>query len=199
VNFRGRQCLKDYAILRLDTRLPHSLDVFYDGLPTRQYLPELSWAEEATKIGFLQFGIPVKKRGRMSGVTYGNIAGIHAVLKSAGQAGIRREFWALPGLLSRSSYEFANRGDLGSLVWTADGQAVGVVIAGWASLSNEVRAIVPPGYLVGKNILFPRTEEGGINFKEMMAFVVARPLCPVQSFEMILEDLESDYELYVSY
>ena len=198
MNFRGRQYLKGYAILKVDTRLPHSLDVFYDGLPTRQYPPELSWTEEATKIGSLQFGIPVKKRGRMSGVTYGNIAGIHAVLKSAGQAGNRREFWALPGLLSRSSYEFANRGDLGSLVWTANGQ-VGVVIAGWASLSYGVRAVVPPGHWVGKNILFPRTEEGGINFKERMAFVVARPLCPVQSFEMILEDLESDYELYVPY
>ena len=199
VEFRGRQCLRDYAILRLDGRYPDNSDVFYDPLPTNGYLAEIQWSAEADSVGNLQYDVQVKKRGAVTGVTYGIVAGVHGVLKSAGESAVRKEFWVLPEALSSSLYEFADKGDSGALVWTKDGEAVGVVIAGWTAAFEGVRAVILPNlFWDTKNIPFPRDEEGRIDFKGLLSFAVTRPLVLIESFEMILEDIaESNYQLYV--
>jgi hypothetical protein len=197
VDFCGRRCLQDYALLRLHSRLPDSIDRICDPLPPRGYLAELNWAKEPITVGSLRYDIQVKKRGASTGVTYGVIAGVYGVLKAGGAAAARKEFWAL---LSTSLYQFGDRGDSGSLVWTKDGEAVGIIIAGWTVMFDKpaVRAaILPNRYWDTKNIPFFRDEEGNIDFKELMSFVVSRPLCLIESLEMVLHDIGGDYQLWV--
>jgi hypothetical protein len=200
VEFRGRRCLRDYAILRLDGRYPDTGDVFYDPLPSQSYLSQIQWSAEADSVGTLQFDDQVKKRGAATGVTYGIVAGVHGVVKSAGEGAVRKEFWVLPEVLSATSYEFADKGDSGALVWTRDGEAVGVVIAGWTAAFEGVRAVISPnGFWDTQNIPFPR-DAGRVDVKELLYHAVTRPLVLIESFEMILEDLadlESDYQLYI--
>jgi hypothetical protein len=183
----------------LDGRYQDNSDVFYDPLPTNGYLAEIQWSAEADSVGNLQYDVQVKKRGAVTGVTYGIVAGVHGVLKSAGESAVRKEFWVLPEALSSSLYEFADKGDSGALVWTKDGEAVGVVIAGWTTAFEGVRAVILPNlFWDTKNIPFPRDEEGRIDFKGLLSFAVTRPLVLIESFEMILEDIaESNYQLYV--
>ena len=200
LNFGGRRCLQDYALLKLSSRLPDSDDLIEDPLPPRGYLAESEWAKEAITVGSLKYDIQVKKRGCATGVTYGIIAGVHGVLKAGGAKTARKEFWALPEALSTSLYHFGDRGDSGSLVWTKEGEAVGIIIAGWTATfdKSSVRAVIlPNGYWDTKNIPFFRDEEGNIDFTELMSFVVYRPLCLVQSLEMVLHDIGGDYQLWV--
>ena len=161
-------------------------------------MAEIQWSAEADSVGNLQYDVQVKKRGAATGVTYGIVAGVYGVLKSAGEGAVRKEFWVLPEALS-TSHEFADKGDSGALVWTKDGEAVGVVIAGWTAAFEGVRAVILPNlFWDTKNIPFPRDEEGRIDFKGLLSFAVTRPLVLIESFEMILEDIaESNYQLYV--
>ena len=163
VDVFGRRCLQDYALLRLHSRLPDSLDRISDPLPPKGYLSELEWAKEPITVGPLRYDIQVKKRGAATGVTYGIIAGVHGVLKAGGAATSRKEFWALPEAPSTSLYGFGDHGDSGSVVWTKDGEAVGIVIAGWAAMFDKppVRAaILPNGYWDTKNIPFFEMRRG---------------------------------------
>src|SRR5947207_7605493 len=70
------------------------------------------------------------KRGWSTGVTYGIIAGVYSVMRHL-NTGIRREFWVLLEDKSMTLWQFSEKGDSGALVWTSDGKAVGMVIAGW--------------------------------------------------------------------
>jgi hypothetical protein len=107
-------------------------------------------------------------------LTYGIIAGVHGVLKAGGAATARKEFWALPETLSTRLYPFGDRGDLRSLVWTNDGEAVGIIIASWTVMFDKLpvlAAILPNRYWDTKDIPFFRDEEGNINFKELMKYI----------------------------
>jgi hypothetical protein len=198
VDFEGRRCLLDYALLRLESRFPSSIDRIEDLLP-RGYLGELDWENDPSTVGRLRYDIRVKKRGRATGATYGIIAGVYGVYKSRRELA-RREFWALPEALSTSLYEFAEHGDSGSLVWTNDGEAVGIVISGWTVAFDRPQlhaAILRNGYWDTKNIPFFRDEEGNIDFTGLLTHVVSRPLCLIESLEMVLEDMGDGYELWV--
>ena len=115
IDYGGRRYLLDYALLRLDSRFPHSTDRIMDSWPSKGYLAEFAWENDATSVGPLRYDIRVKKRGCATGVTFGIIAGVYGVYKSQPQQA-RREFWALPEALSTSMYEFGDRGDSGALV-----------------------------------------------------------------------------------
>ena len=69
------------------------------------------------------------RRGRSSGATYGIVAGMLAVMRHS-DTGLRREFWVLLEEKLSTLWQFSERGDSGAQVWTVDGQAVGMVIAG---------------------------------------------------------------------
>jgi hypothetical protein len=162
-------------------------------------LAELNWEDEATTVGPLRYDIHVKKRGCATGVTYGIIAGVYGVLKAGGIKTARKEFWALPEALSTSMYCFGDHGDSGSLVWTKDGEAVGIIIAGWTVMFDKPplhAAILPNRYWNTKNIPFLRDEEGNTDFNELMSFVVHRPICLIESLEMVLRDIGDDYQLW---
>jgi hypothetical protein len=198
IDYNGRRCLRDYALLNLIDRFPQ-VHVQTDDLPEKGYLKEIVWKNDASSIGELQWDIRVKKRGRTTGVTYGIIAGVHGVMKSS-RGGPRREFWALPEALSTSLYEFADKGDSGSLVWTDEGVAVGIIIAGWIAMFEHppVQAVILPNrYWDTKNIPFFRHEDGSIDFTGLLVHTVSRPLSLVESFKMVIDDVGSGYKLWV--
>ena len=198
VDYNGRRCLKDYALLNLFDHVPRP-HMRRDDLPEKGYLKEISWENDASRVDELQWDIHVKKRGRTTGVTYGIIAGVHGVMKSS-KGGPRREFWALPEALSTSLYAFSDRGDSGSLVWTNDGVAVGIIIAGWTATFEHppVQALIlPHRYWDTKNIPFFRNEDGSIDFTGLLMHTVSRPLSLVQSFKMVIDDVGSGYKLWV--
>jgi hypothetical protein len=200
VDYRGRRCFQDYALLRLDHRMPNELEKFHDPTPTDGHLSGITWASEANSVGRLRYDIHVKKRGAATGVTWGIIAGVYGVLKSEGDEKARKEYWALPEKLSTTMYEFGAPGDSGSLVWSDKGEAVGIIIAGWCPMFDNPAlhaVILPNRYWDTKNIPFPRDGEGNIDFNGLMSFVVYRPLCLIESLEMVLEDVGGDYQLYV--
>jgi hypothetical protein len=89
--FESRFCLLDYALCKLDSRIPDREDSFYDPLPDRGFLMSLDWASDATHIGRLKMDKYVMKRGRSSGATYGIVAGVHSVMRHA-DTGTRREY-----------------------------------------------------------------------------------------------------------
>ena len=96
-------------------------------------------------------------------------------------------------------YCFGDHGDSGSLVWTKDGEAVGIIIAGWTVMFNKPRLhaiVLPNRYWDNKNIPFFRDEEGIIDFKELTSFAVYRPICLIESLEMVLRDIGGDYQLW---
>lgn len=133
-------------------------DEQFDELPEKGYLKEIIWENDASSISELNWDIHVKKRGRTTGVSYGIIAGVQGIMKSS-QGGPRRESWALPEALSTSLYEFSNKGDSGTLVWTDKGVAVGMIIASWTTAFEDspVKAVIlQNGYWDTKNIPFFR-------------------------------------------
>ena len=198
VDYNGRRCLRDYALLNLIDRLPEA-HVEDDESPEEGYLKEIVWENDASSIAELQWDIHVKKRGRSTGVTYGIIAGVHGVMKSS-EGGPRREFWALPEALCRSLYAFSDKGDSGALVWTDKGAAVGIIIAGWTALFEQppiMAVVLPNDYWGTKNIPFFRHEDGSIDFMGLLKFAVSRPLSLVESFKMVLDHVDSDYKLWV--
>lgn len=156
IDYNGRRCLRDYALLKLIDHLP---GVYMDvERPEKGYLEEIDWKKEPLSVAELQWDMHVKKRGRSTGVTYGIIAGVHGVMKSSAD-GPRREYWALPEAPSTSLYEFSNKGDSGALVWTDKGDAVGIIIAGWTALFERppvMAVVLPNGYWDTKNIPFFR-------------------------------------------
>jgi len=198
IDYEGRRCLLDYALLRLDSRLPRSTDRIIDSRPSKGYLAEFAWENDAITVGPLRYDIRVKKRGCATGVTFGIIAGVYGVYKSQPQRA-RREFWALPEALSTSLYEFGNRGDSGALVWTVDGEAIGIIIAGWTVAFDKPSlhaAILPNRYWDTKNIPFFRDEEDNIDFTGLLTHVVSRPICLIESLEMVLQDLGGEFNLW---
>lgn len=199
VDFEGRRCLLDYALLRLHSRLPSSSDRIQDLPPPRGYLAKLDWENDPTTVGRLRYDIRVKKRGCATGVTYGIIAGVYGVYKSRAEPA-RREFWALPEELSTGLYAFGDHGDSGSLVWTIDGEAVGIIISGWTIAFDKPKlhaAILPNRYWDTKNIPFFRDKEGNVDFTGLLTHVVSRPLCLIESLKMVLEDVGGGNELWV--
>lgn len=68
VDFGGRRCLQDYALLRLHSRLPDSIDEIHDPPPPMGYLAELNWDDEATTVGPLRYDIHVKKEDALLGL-----------------------------------------------------------------------------------------------------------------------------------
>ena len=132
-------------------------------------------------------------------MTFGIIAGVYGIYKSQPQRA-RREFWALTEALSTGVYAFGDRGDSGALVWTIDGEVVGIVISGWTVAFDKPglqAAILPNGYWDTKNIPFFRDEEGTIDFTGLLSQVVSRPISLIESLEMVSEDMGGGFDLWV--
>ena len=198
IDYQGQRRLLDYALLRLESRFPSACHRIMDSRLTKGYLAELAWENDANTVGPLRYDIHIKKRGCATGVTFGIIAGVYGIYKSQPDMA-RREFWALPEALSTSCYEFADHRDSGSLVWTSDGEAVGIVLSGWTVAFDkpQLRAVILPNhYWDMKNIPFFRDEEGNVDFTGLLSFVVVRPLCLIESLEMVLEDVGDGLDLW---
>lgn len=199
-SFNGRPCLLDYALCKLESRMPKHGERFYDPRPKSGYLKSLDWALDASHTGPLMWDKYVKKRGRSSGVTYGVIAGVHSVMRHS-NTGVRREYWVLPEAKSKTLWEFGEHGDSGSLVWTTDGEAVGMVIAGWTSMFEKppIHMIITPEYVWDvKNIPLYRQIDGSLNFDQLLTAAVTRPLTLIESLDMVLEDISMELKLWLS-
>ena len=121
-----RTCLMEYALLRVEARNPYDGgDDFYGEGPSEGQLSHVQW-EELQRIGQLELGMPVRKRGRTTGDTFG----IVAALADVGVAGVvRQEFIVLPEGLHRRE-RFGVPGDSGAGVISGDGRAVGILYGG---------------------------------------------------------------------
>jgi len=197
-SFNGQPCLLDYALCRLELRRPKHGERFYDPRPKGGYLKSLNWALDASHTGTLMWDKYVKKRGRSSGVTYGIVAGVHSIMRHS-NTGVRREYWVLPEAKSTTLWEFSESGDSGALVWTTDGEAVGMIIGGWTSMFDNppIHMIITPEYVWDmKNIPLYRQKDGSLNFDQLLTAAVTRPLSLVESLDMVLEDISTEFKLW---
>jgi hypothetical protein len=197
-SFNGRPCLLDYALCKLESRMPKPGGRFNDPRPESGYLKSLDWALDATHKGMLMWDKYVKKRGRSSGVTFGIVAGVHSVMRHS-NTGVRREYWVLPEEKSSTLWEFSRHGDSGSLVWTTDGEALGMIIAGWTSMFDnpQINMIITPESIWDlKNIPLYRQRDGSLNFAQLLTFAVSRPITLIESLDMVLEDIATEFKLW---
>jgi hypothetical protein len=142
----------------------------------------------------------VMKRGRSSGVSYGIVAGVYAVMRHS-NTGLRREFWVLPEAKWSTIWQFNERGDSGALVWTSDGQAVGVILAGWTVMFDK-----PPLYMIitpspesiwdVRNIPIYRQSDGPLDLRGLLTAALTRPLSLIESFQMVMEDITEEFKLW---
>jgi len=195
----GRHCTSDYAIIKLERRLPEENEDFpEDDVPTSGYLSSLTWANDPTTIGELQYDVYVKKRGRTTGTTHGLVAGIYGTFQRSRQ--IRQEFWVLPEALFSTLYAFSDHGDSGSCVWTADGKAIGIIFGAWIVTFDRpaLLAVVDPrGKWDVERIPSYRQKDGSIDMTGLVTRAVTRPIILVQSLRMILQDSHEELSLWV--
>ena len=168
--YNARPCLLDYALCQLETRKPKRGDQFYDPLPQDGYLSSIDWAPDATEIGTLMYDKYVMKRGRSTGVTYGIVAGVYSVMRHS-NTGVKREFWVLPE--DKSLWQFSKKGDSGALIWTSDGKAVGMIMAGWTVMFDrpQLHMIITPSpdeMWDVRRIPLYRQSDGSLNFGELL-------------------------------
>ena len=198
--YNSRPCLLDYALCKLDTRKAEKGHGFFDPLPEGDFLKSLDWASDATEIGTLMYDKYVMKRGRSTGVTYGIVAGVYSVMRHS-DTGVRREYWVLPEEKSRSLWEFSKHGDSGALVWTSDGKAVGMVLAGWTVMFDKppLHMIITPLpeeiWDVGRIPLY-RQSDGSLDFGELLTLAVTRPITLIESLQMVMEDIAGEFKLW---
>ena len=125
VNFRGRQCIADWAIVDIDaSRHPLGGPVTVRS-PRRGVLSTILW-KKAESIGPLALDLKVRKTGAETGLTHGFVGGIYGGVKKMGK--LCEEYWVIQAK-ERNNNCFADTGDSGSSVISSDGQIVGVVYA----------------------------------------------------------------------
>ena len=198
-SYMGRHCTSDYAIIKLERRLPEENEDFpEDDVPTSGYLSSLTWANDPSTIAELQHDVYVKKRGRTTGVTHGLVAGIYGTFQRSRQ--IRQEFWVLPEPLISPLYAFSEHGDSGSCVWTTDGKAIGIVFGAWIVTFDRpalLAVVNPRGKWDVERIPSYRKKDGSVDMTGLVTGAITRPITLVQSLHMILQDSHEDLRLWV--
>jgi len=138
----------------------------------------------------------VGKQGRETGITYGMVAGTHALYRHAGK--LREEFWVLQ---DACAYAFAEHGDSGSLVTTISGDAVSIILGGWTSINQNITMVVKNnGHLEWDLLQIPRLrkDDGTLDLTGKLTFGVTRPLTIVMDLQMIIANFSIEgLELWV--
>src|SRR5213078_417246 len=93
VDHNNRTCQLDYALIEITGRnLPLVHSKHTPPCPRRGVLSQCDWPKAALKdVGELKADTIVWKQGRETGITYGMVAGTHALYRHAGK--LREEFW----------------------------------------------------------------------------------------------------------
>jgi hypothetical protein len=89
VEWNGQKCLLDYALYKIQRRQPDAGSTFNDVPPSQGHLSTLDWENNPIGHKDLSWDMYVKKCGRSTGVTYGTIAGVHAVMRVGGNESIQ--------------------------------------------------------------------------------------------------------------
>jgi hypothetical protein len=123
VNFRGRQCIADWAIFEIDAnRCPLGGPVTIRS--SRHGVFSTIPRKKAESIGPLVLDLMVRKTGAETGLTHGFVGGVYGEIKKMGQ--LCEEYWIIQEKEWKNN-QFAETGDSGSSVISSDGQIVGVV------------------------------------------------------------------------
>jgi hypothetical protein len=192
VDRNDRICELDYALFEITSRnLPL---VHFEHTPPRPHrgvLSQCDWTKAALKgVGELKVDSVVWKQGRETGITYGMVAGTHALYCQAGK--LREEFWVLQDAWATVLYAFAEHGDSGSLVTTINGDAVGIILGGWTSINQNIEMVVKnSGHLEWDLLQIPhlRKADGTLDLTGKLTFGVTRPLTIVMDLQMIISSL----------
>jgi hypothetical protein len=190
VEWNGRKCLLDYALYKIQKRQPDAGSTFDDVPPPEGHPSTLDWENNPISLQDLSWDMYVKKRGRSTGVTYGVIAGVYAVMRAGGDDSIRREMWALPEALSTKMYSFSEAGDSGAVAITPDGMAVGIVIGGWTVAFDGLKSLIrPTGMWDVEDIPSCRNDDGTTNFLSLLSHAMSRPIVLIESIAMVFADI----------
>ena len=79
VDYKGRRCVADWAVFKVNKRGPSPADWDYIG-PEGGFLGTLEW-DSCSEIGELAYDLYVRKNGAQSGMTFGLVAGCPAGVK----------------------------------------------------------------------------------------------------------------------
>ena len=126
--YEERNCMSDWGIFEITNERQPDPDLFTSH-PEPGILARKQW-DSVKQFGTLKWDQWVRKRGHVTGLTFGFVAGVHA----GWNPGITNcppltEYYILEEKTSRQNH-FAKKGDSGSAVITAEGDFVGIVFAG---------------------------------------------------------------------
>lgn len=130
VTFETRRCLSDFSVFELYSARVYGEDIWTGSVSKRGFLGSLEWLP-AAQIGDITWDQYVRKTGAVTGLTFGVIAGVTAVVQHEGMEEPAEEFYVMQED-KVSSLDFATQGDSGSAVVTHDGNIVGMLFADWA-------------------------------------------------------------------
>jgi hypothetical protein len=127
VLYEERNCLSDWGMFEV-TRDRRPEPSQFNSRPMTGVLDTTEW-KSVKQFGTVKFDQWVRKTGQVTGLTFGFVAGVHA----GWNPGIASfppltEFYVLEEKASKNN-KFAQKGDSGSAVITAEGEFVGIVFA----------------------------------------------------------------------
>jgi hypothetical protein len=131
IKYKGRRCYSDWGTVEiLDARQPNG-NIFHGHSfrdhPREQFLKSLAW-KSISGWSELEFDQYVRKTGRITGLTYGFMDGVHTGWKNPEICSKEpcSEFYVLQELEEGINW-FTKRGDSGAAVITNNGELVGFV------------------------------------------------------------------------
>ena len=204
VKYRDRQCIADWCIFRISkNREPVETPWVPAYLPEDGLLGSIDWSSGNGNVGELSWDVPIRKEGRASGLTFGFIAGVNAAwrpqrLLSIPKGGVE-EFYALEEK-GEGINQFAEKGDSGSGVTTANGELVGIIMA--KAEMTEVKVIVHPttGRPDIRAIQQQREKDGSVDAdKSWFNMFAGTRFIIMESMKMVLERAKLDGELILDY
>ena len=188
VEYKGRTCISDWGVFKVDEQRPPSLTRTLTSGPLKGILADTRWST-AWDFGPLQFDDLVRKTGRTTGTTYGFIGGIHSSFKPGGRfhEHVCDEYWALEDN-SVLDNAFAEKGDSGSAVINSQGYVVGFVFAHVDI--DALKIIVDPKRKVPDipKIKERRQVDGSVDIEGLVAEAfVGEKFVLIESAEMVME------------
>jgi len=125
VDYQGRRCYLDASIFELNERRGPVVYRELNATPSTEErtLAAMNWLP-CDRQGHVQFDLPVRKLGVATGLTFGVISGVHTLIIEQGKPRVT-EYFVLSDSLVRDQ-NFANKGDSGSAIVSAEGAWVGV-------------------------------------------------------------------------
>ncbi len=197
VDYRGRHCIADWAVFKVNKRSPSPADWDYIG-PQGGFLGTLDW-NSCLRIGELAYDLYVRKNGAQSGMTFGVVAGCPAGVKMFDKPFedaleeyviVKEEKWDV--------CQFAERGDSGSLVITHDGKAVGTIVGAY-KITSVILVVDEQGVIDLNYLREFRREDGSVHIEDCYTRrLFDRGIVVVQSLSMIVSRAGLDeYELVI--